>query len=601
MNRPPRTGLNEVATGGNDPGLALFSRQYFHYEAFDLLECNRLEAEGGLHWADFWEKQVIARAFQVAIVDAATGADYSYLSLDRLADAVAHWALQLHLPERVGVFQLNPVALVATLLGLAKVGRHAVVFHDNEAPARVTRLAKRLGIRAILGNQVPAVTCYSGDDILAMPWPGPVSATYRQHVKPDDTAAVLFTGGARGESKPVICSHRRFISSAVSVGQRTRMTPSDRCYLAAGLTHSESLLLGLATCFSVGAAAVIASPRVLDSGDALWLREVRGQQCSMLQYSGEFWRNAMAQLESVSDNGVETDSYTLSTVFGSGLGAEYHSQVVKRFGVKQVVEYYWAADMPDLQLFNWSNRPGHCAFIPPNHPRAEDIVLVDRAGKPVAPGEPGEALLRIHGKRFRRYLDSASYKNNIVSGVLVAGDRWWRSGDILRCDTEGFYTFVKRVNEDAEWRDEKICLARVEQALDDIGLFREIAVYTVHVPYYEERAVMASVVPLKPIYDLDLEELSMCLQATLPRQWLPSFIRMSSKPHRKTANFKIPKAPLAAKSFFYVEEADHFVLENGVYQLIDLQKLRQFDENAVEIGLGASAFGIEVPTLHEAI
>ena len=598
MSNPPKS-PSSTTPHSNSVDLASLARQFHHYEAFDALEYSRIETENGINWASLWEKQVISRAVQIALIDADSATEYSYLALDRLADAVAHWALQNHFPERIGLFQLNNVALVATLLGLAKVGRHAVVFHNNEDPLRVQKLCKRLGVKSIIGSTIPGVASLSGENIVNMPWPGPISATFRQHVQADDAAAILFTSGVRGDSRPIYCSHRRLISSVICQSQRLQMTAKDRCYLTTGLTHAEGLIMGLATCFHMGATAVTATN--IQNDDTTWLQQLQDTQCTMLQYSGGFWRHAIAGLSSASTENNGAISHTLNTVFGSGLTTELHHSVVKHFNIKRVIEYYWAADMPDMPLFNWSSRPGACGYIPPAHPSAEDIILLNAEGKIVAEGEPGEALLRIRDKRFKRYLDSKSHNNNVATNVLTPGDRWWRSGDILSRNADGFFQFIKHAYTESEWEQDIICLARVEQALNDIGQFKEVAVYTAPVPAYDHPAIMASIVPSCSVFDLDLEEILMCLQSTLPSTWVPRLLRISSKPHSKTANFKIPTAELSSKSFFFIEEADHFVLENGIYQLIDLEKLRQFDENQVELGFGGKEFGIEIPTLVEAI
>lgn len=579
-----------------DNGLALYSRQFYHFQAFEALDSTRLNGNAKVNWADHWEKQVIARSYHPVLVDARTNTSYSYLALDRLADTVAHWALNSRCPERVGVYRVSPVALIAASLGLAKAGKHAVLFHDNEEPERVTKLAKRHGIKIMIGHSVEGVECHDAEAILYSTWPGPLAEVYRQRVKPDETAVVLFTGGYRGDSKPVQLSHQRLIKSMITWANRIKISPTDRCYLPIGLTHGEAFIAGLGSCIAGGATAVIPGMNVLDTDPDYWLQQVKAQECTMLQYTGQFWRSVMTERDN-----PENMPCPLISIFGTGLDEDLHKTLVNRFGIKRVVEYYWASDMPDVPLFNWTHRPGFCAYIPPTHNCAEDIVLVDREGKPVGPNEPGEALLKVRGKRYRRYIDSASYKNNIVTNLFSRGDRWWRSGDIMSRDAEGFFSFIKRVDEECRWQQETVCPARVEQAFNDIGWFREVVLYRVEVPFYDEPAVMASLVPFKPIYDLDLEDLLMFLQAMLPATSIPAFLRISSTPHEKTGNFKILRQPLEEKSFVRVEETDNFVLENGQYQLIDLPKLQQFDENRVHIGMEGYPEFAGIPTLLGAV
>lgn len=596
MKRPTQPITPLAAANQADGGLELFGRQFGHYQAFEALESTRLNNEELVNWADEWEKQVIARSYHPALIDASTKTHYSYLALDRLADTVAHWALNSRCPDRVALYQVSPVVLIAMALGLAKVGKHAMFFHQEERPEQVLKVSKRQGIKLLIGPDIPGLACIRAESIIHNTWPGPVAKVYRQHVKAEDPALIIFTSGFRGDSKPILLSHQRIIKSMTTWGHRININPTDRCYLPVELTHGEAFIAGLGACFSRGATAVIPGTDILDESPQTWMQQVKDNHCTMLQYTGQFWRSVVTERPQPGD-----EECPLVAIFGTGLDADLHKTVTKRYGINRVVEYYWASDMADAPLFNWTNRPGFCAFIPPQSAIAEDVALVGRDGKQAGFNEPGELLVRVKGKRYRRYMDSKSYGNNILTNVFAKGDRWWRSGDIMKRNANGFFTFVKRANEEFTWQGQTVCPTRVAQVFHDIGWFREVALYQVDVPHQKEKAIMASLVPFKPIYELDMEELLMLLQAMLPAASIPAFLRISDKPHPKTGNFKIPTAKLADKGFFYIEETDHFVLENGEYQLIDLAKLRQFDENTVQIGIEAYPEFGGIPTLNEAV
>lgn len=572
--------------------LSQHARQYHHYQAIETVEFTRRDSARQYNWADHWEAQVIARSYHTAVIDAASGIEYSYLALDRLADTFAHWALRVQSCERIGVYRLNPIVLIAVVLGLAKVGKHAVIFHDQHTPQQVAALGKRVGVRMIIGETVSGIESHCGESIVAGAWPGPVAAIYRSDVTADDPAAILFTAN----QKPVLCSHRRAINTAISFAQRIGMTADDRCFLPLELSYAESLLIGFGTCFSQGATAVLADEFNLLRDPLDWLRQVRDHNCSTMQYSEQLWRYAVV----AEDNAINNRN-PLITVFGSGLDAELHQQVVSRFSVRRVVEYFWAIDMPDLPLFNWTLTPGAMAYVPPEHSDDEDIVIVDRKLQAVGNDKPGELLIRIRDKRFRRYVDSRSYKNTILTNLFEQGDRWWRSGDIVSRSAEGFYTYIKRAGEFYSWRYQPVCSVRMKQVLYDIGWFNEVVIYPVAVPHHEEPALMVSLYPSQTLYDLDLEELLMFMQAMLPEHAIPAFLRITSQPHPKSGNFRIPTAELAEKSFFFVEESEHFVLEEGQYKHINLKKLREFDENLVRIGMEPLHPELEIPTLFEAV
>lgn len=568
------------------------SRQYHHYQAIETVEFTRRENAGDYNWADHWEAQVLARSYHTAIVDAATGIEYSYLALDRLADTFAHWALRIQSSDRIGLYRLNPVVLLAVVLGLAKVGKHAVIFHDPDSPQQVETLGKKLGVRLLIGETVNGIESHCGESIVAGAWPGPVAAIYRAGISADDPATILFTAN----HKPVLCSHRRVINTTIAFGQRIGISADDRCFLPLELSYAESLLIGFGTCISRGATVVLADDFNLRRDPVDWMRQVREHRCGLMQYSEQLWRYAV-----VADDNTENNHNPLVTAFGSGLDAELHQQVVSRFGVRRVVDYYWAVDMPDVPMFNWTLTPGAMAYVPSDHSDANDIVVVDRNLRPVACDQPGELLIRIRDKRFRRYVDSRSYKNNILTNLYQANDRWWRSGDIVSRSADGFYTFIKRAGDFYSWRHQPVCSVRVKQVLYDIGWFNEVVLYPIDVPHYDQQALMVSLYPSQTLYDIDLEELLMLMQAMLPEHAVPAFLRITRQPHEKTGNLKIPTTELAEKSFFFVEETDHFVLEEGQYKYINLKKLREFDENLVRIGMEPFHPELEIPTLFEAV
>ena len=151
--------------------------------------------------------------------------------------------------------------------------------------------------------------------------------------------------------------------------------------------------------------------------------------------------------------------------------------VLERFGIERVVEHYGATEMPASALTNWTGRPGYCGFIPPGHPDTDNVVLVDEKFKVVAPGEVGEALLRVPGNIYRGYLDPQLDENKLWRNLFESGDLWWRSGDLLSRDTEGFFMFVDRMGDSFRWKGENVSCVEVEEAILSTGKVREAVVY----------------------------------------------------------------------------------------------------------------------------
>ena len=72
--------------------------------------------------------------------------------------------------------------------------------------------------------------------------------------------------------------------------------------------------------------------------------------------------------------------------------------------------------------------------------------------QPVLNGEVGELLIRVPklstgGLAYRGYTDEQATAKKLLSNVFRKGDQYFRSGDLLRRDEDGFYYFVDRIGD----------------------------------------------------------------------------------------------------------------------------------------------------------
>ncbi len=49
--------------------------------------------------------------------------------------------------------------------------------------------------------------------------------------------------------------------------------------------------------------------------------------------------------------------------------------------------------------------------------------------------------------RFEGYADPEASARKVLRGVFKEGDSWYRTGDLMRRDGDGYYYFVDRVGE----------------------------------------------------------------------------------------------------------------------------------------------------------
>jgi fatty-acyl-CoA synthase len=248
---------------------------------------------------------------------------------------------------------------------------------------------------------------------------------------------------------------------------------------------------------------------------------------------------------------------------GNGLSADIWEPFQARFRIPQILEFY-AATEANFSLYNCEGKPGAIGRIPSFLAHRFPVALVRfdvAAGKPVrnaagfcarcATDEVGEAISKIAanrtdpGGRFEGYTDAGASELKILRDVFVAGDAWFRSGDLMRKDRAGFFYFVDRIGDTFRWKGENVSTAEVALVIGAGPGVVEAIVYGVAIPGTEGRAGMAAVVCGAAF---DLAALERHLAERLPEYARPVFLRVLGA-IQVTATFKPMKQDLARDGY----------------------------------------------------
>ncbi len=106
---------------------------------------------------------------------------------------------------------------------------------------------------------------------------------------------------------------------------------------------------------------------------------------------------------------------------------------------------------------------------------------------------------RRAGARFEGYTDPAETERKILRDVFAPGDAWFRTGDLMRRDEQGYYYFVDRIGDTFRWKGENVATSEVAAAITAFPGVIEANVYGVAVPGADGRAGMAELVCAGPI------------------------------------------------------------------------------------------------------
>ncbi|MBW4052285.1 MAG: long-chain-acyl-CoA synthetase [Proteobacteria bacterium] len=399
-------------------------------------------------------------------------------------------------------------------------------------------------------------------------------------------ALYIYTSGTTGLPKAAVVSHYRLMQWSHWFAGLMNITPADRLYDCLPMYHSVGGVVATGATL-VGGGTVVVRDRF--SASRFW-QEIREERCTIFQYIGELCRylaNSPAGTER------EAAGHALRLACGNGLRAEVWETFQSRFGIPQVLEYY-AATEGTFSLYNCEGRVGSIGRIPPFLSHRYPVALVrsdpasetplrDAQGRCIRcePEETGEAIGRIAkaesgaGADFEGYADPEATQRKVLREAFEPGDAWYRTGDLMRRDEQGFYYFVDRIGDTFRWKGENVSTTEVASVLASCLGISDVAVYGVPVPGTEGRAGMAAFV-VGPQFDLDAFRRE--LSGKLPDYARPVFLRIVPTLD-VTGTFKLKKQELASQGFdpgrindlLYFESAmtgRYMPLDAGLYQRI---------------------------------
>jgi fatty-acyl-CoA synthase len=381
----------------------------------------------------------------------------------------------------------------------------------------------------------------------------PLSQTERGNVMIGDRALLIYTSGTTGLPKAASISHRRILSWGGWFAGLADAAPDDRLYDCLPVYHSVGGIVAPCSMLSAGASVVLADRF---SSSRFWQDIVRFD-CTLFQYIGELCRYLLKARESE----FETQ-HRLRLACGNGLRGDIWEAFQQRFAIPRILEFY-AATEGNFSLYNVEGKVGAIGRIPPllAHRFPAAIVKVDaETGAPArgADGlciacprnEIGEAIGRIGtadegGGRFEGYTDTGETEKKVLCDVFAKGDAWFRTGDLMRQDEQGFFHFVDRVGDTFRWKGENVATGEVNDAIRDCRGVIDSTTYGVAVPGSDGRAGMAAIVIEK---NFDFKTLAEHLARRLPSYAQPLFLRIMDALD-STETFKQKKHQLIREGF----------------------------------------------------
>jgi fatty-acyl-CoA synthase len=359
-----------------------------------------------------------------------------------------------------------------------------------------------------------------------------LAASERAALTIEDRALYIYTSGTTGLPKAANVNHYRVMLATCAFAGVMDTQASDRMYDCLPLYHSAGGLVATGALLLRGGSVVI---REKFSAREFWDDVVRWD-CTCFQYIGELCRYLLNSPPSANER-----AHRLRLACGNGLRPEIWRPFKDRFRIPKIIEFYGATE-GNVTLFNFDGKEGAVGRIPwwiaARFPTKIVRFDVER-GEPVrdvngfciecAVDEPGEVIGKIlkdaakPGARFEGYADSAETDHKILHDAFAKGDLWFRTGDLMRKDKDGYFYFIDRIGDTFRWKGENVSTTEVEQALAEFDGILEANVYGVAIPGRDGRAGMAAVVARE---NLNLTALHDHLAQRLPDYARPVFLRI---------------------------------------------------------------------------
>jgi len=541
--------------------------------------------------------------------------NFTYRKLFERSNRYSRWALHVGIGkgDTICLLMPNRPEYMALWLGVTRVGGIVALLNTNLVGPSLAHCidivdAKHIIVAAELLEAFNAIgpslkskpkMWLHGDGQSAAPCidraiealPGnALAALERRKLTIEDRALYIYTSGTTGMPKAANVNHYRVMLACYGFAGVMGTRATDRMYDCLPMYHTTGGLCATGALLVQGGSVFI---REKFSVREFWDEIVRND-CTMIQYIGELCRYLVNSPPQPNET-----QHRLRLACGNGLRPDIWNEFQSRFRIPEIVEFY-AATEGNVLMFNFDGKTGAIGRLPWWLKRRFPTALVrfdvekeqpvrDAKGFCIrcAPDETGEAIGKIvidpsvPGGRFEGYTHKEEDERKILRNVFEKGDAWFRTGDLMRQDSRGYFYFIDRVGDTFRWKGENVSTTEVAEALNTFPGITDATVYGVAIPGHDGRAGMAAIVCEN---ECDLPALRRHLQGRLPEYARPLFLRVR-KDIDVTATFKQKKldlvhegfdpAQIADPLFFNDEKANAFLpLDAALYARIQSRQVR---------------------------
>jgi acyl-CoA synthetase (AMP-forming)/AMP-acid ligase II len=254
-------------------------------------------------------------------------------------------------------------------------------------------------------------------------------------VRPGDVSDIMFTSGTTGRSKGAMTSHERSLAVARAWAECGELTQRDRYLVANPFFHTFGYKAGILACL-VSGAALVPQP-VFAAGEAM--RLVAAERITVLPGAPTIYQMILDH--------PERDSFDLSSLRLAVTGAaDVPVALIERMRRELTFEtvltaYGLTEATGTVTMCRRGDDPLTIATTSGRAIPDTEVRAVDRAGKPLVAGEPGEIMVRGYN------VMAGYFDDPVATAETIDSEGWLHTGDIGVIDEHGNVRITDRLKD----------------------------------------------------------------------------------------------------------------------------------------------------------
>jgi fatty-acyl-CoA synthase len=427
-------------------------------------------------WTAYWARRT---PMAPAVVEPERGRVYSYAMLDGRANRVAHalQAIGVKRGERVAILSHNRAEHFELFFACAKLGALFTPLNWRLAPAELDGVLADAGPRALFYDRACAATavelrCEAPRFALDEPAAGgrgyePFVAAGSDSpagdpsVTLEDPAMICYTSGTTGLPKGALLSHRQLLFNSLSTELAIGVSASDSSLVFMPLFHTGGLNCLATPLLHHGGKVVVMGgfdaerALALSASERVTLQMGVPTIFEMLRDAPSFRKVDLSSTRMALCGGAPCPLPLIETYRDRGILFR------QGFGMTEVGPNCFSLVAEDA--FRKAGSVGWPNF----YLRAR---IVDDQDRDVPAGSDGELVLA------GPMVTLGYFNNRAATDEAFKGGEWFHTGDLARCDAEGYHYIVGRKKDMFISGGENVYPAEVELALADVAGIAEVCV-----------------------------------------------------------------------------------------------------------------------------